>query len=36
MFYIWPPIQILINDAGKLVLMSGYGGTFVYGLLERA
>lgn len=36
MFYVWPPIQILINDAGKLVLMSGYGGTFVYGLLERA
>ncbi len=36
MFYIWPPIQILINDAGKLVLMSGYGGTFVYRLLERA
>lgn len=36
MFYIWPPIQILINDAGKLVLMSGYGGTFVYGLLELA
>ena len=36
MFYIWPPIQILINDAGKLVLMSGYGGTFIYGLLERA
>ena len=36
MFYIWPPIQILINDAGKLVLMSGYGGTLVYGLLERA
>lgn len=36
MFYIWTPIQILINDAGKLVLMSGYGGTFVYGLLERA
>ena len=35
MFYIWPPIQILINAAGKLVLMSGYGGTFVYGLLER-
>lgn len=35
MFYIWPPIQILINDAGKLVLMSGYSGTFVYGLLER-
>ena len=36
MFYIWPPIQILINNAGKLVLMSGYGGTLVYGLLERA
>lgn len=36
MFYIWPLIQILINNTGKLVLMSGYGGTFVYGLLERA
>ena len=36
MFYIWPPIQTLINDAGKLVLMSGYGGTFVYVLMERA
>ena len=36
MFYIWPLIQILINNAGKLVLRSGYGGTFVYGLLERA
>ena len=36
MFYIWPPVQTLINDAGKLVLMSGYGGTFVYGLMERA
>lgn len=31
MFYIWHPIQVLINDAGKLVLMSGYGGTLVYG-----
>ena len=31
MFYIWPPIQILINDAGKLVLMSGYGGTLSTG-----
>lgn len=36
MFYIWPPIQSLINEAGKLVLLSGYGGTFLYGLLERA
>ncbi len=36
MFYIWPPVQTLINDAGKLVLLSGYGGTFVYGLMERA
>lgn len=36
LFYIWPPIQILINSAGQLVLESGYGGTFIYGLLERA
>lgn len=36
MYYIWPPVQQLINAAGQLVLRSGYGGTFLYGLLERA
>lgn len=36
MFYIWPPIQQFINSAGHLVLRSGYLGTFLYGLLERA
>ena len=36
MYYVWPPVQQLINAAGHLVLRSGYGGTFLYGLLERA
>lgn len=36
MYYVWPPVQLLINGAGQLVLRSGYGGTFLYGLLERA
>ncbi|MGN0203117.1 MAG: glucose PTS transporter subunit IIA [Coprococcus sp.] len=36
MYYVWPPVQQLINGAGQLVLRSGYGGTFLYGLLERA
>lgn len=36
MFYVWPPVQQFINSAGQLVLRSGYGGTFLYGLLERA
>lgn len=34
-FYTWPVIQMVINGAGQLVLESGYGGTFIYGLLER-
>lgn len=36
MFYIWPPVQQFINSAGHLVLRSGYAGTFLYGLMERA
>ena len=36
MFYIWPVIQTGIYSVGDLVLNSGYAGTWVYGLLERA
>lgn len=36
MFYIWPVIQQGIYSVGDLVLSSGYAGTWVYGLLERA
>ena len=36
MFYIWPMVQSGIAALGALVLASGYAGTFIYGLLERA
>lgn len=36
MFYIWPVVQRGIAALGALVLASGYAGTFIYGLLERA
>ena len=36
MFYVWPVIQQGIYSVGDLVLSSGYAGTWVYGLLERA
>ena len=36
MFYIWPSIQNGIYAVGELVRNSGYGGTFLYGLMERA
>ena len=36
MFYIWPVVQNCIAALGALVLASGYAGTFIYGLLERA
>ncbi|MFR2089212.1 MAG: glucose PTS transporter subunit IIA [Faecalibacterium sp.] len=36
MFYIWPVVQSGIAALGALVLASGYTGTFIYGLLERA
>ena len=36
MFYIWPVVQSRYCRAGALVLASGYAGTFIYGLLERA
>ena len=36
MFYIWPVVQNCVAALGALVLASGYAGTFIYGLLERA
>jgi len=36
MFYLWPPVQSGIYKVGDVVLSSGYAGTWVYGLMERA
>lgn len=36
MFFIWPVIQNGIFKIGDLVRSSGYAGTFLYGLMERA
>ncbi len=36
MFYLWPHIQTGIYAVGALVRDAGYGGTFLYGLMERA
>lgn len=36
MFFIWPVIQSGIYKVGDIVLQSGYAGTWVYGLMERA
>jgi len=36
MFYIWPIVQQGIYAVGGVVLESGYIGTWVYGLMERA
>ncbi len=36
MFYIWQPIQTGIATLGNLVLNSGYIGTWIYGIIERA
>ena len=36
MFYVWPVIQAGIASLGQLVLASGYGGTWLYGVIERA
>lgn len=36
MFYLWPIIQLGISKLGVLVLNSGYAGTWIYGILERA
>lgn len=36
MYFVWPPIQAGIYAVGDVVLRSGYAGTWVYGLMERA
>lgn len=36
MFYIWPLVQGGISQLGQLVLDSGYAGTWIYGIIERA
>lgn len=36
MFYLWPFVQLGISKLGILVLNSGYAGTWIYGILERA
>ena len=36
MFYFWPVVQYGIAQLGQLVLESGYIGTWIYGILERA
>ena len=36
MYFIWPPIQDAMYAAGGMVSASGYFGTFIYGVMERA
>ena len=36
MFYAWPVVQHGITLLGNLVISSGYVGTWIYGLIERA
>ena len=36
MFYLWPIVQLGISKLGILVLNSGYAGTWIYGIIERA
>ncbi|MDD7430129.1 MAG: glucose PTS transporter subunit IIA [Oscillospiraceae bacterium] len=36
MFYIWGFVQTGISNLGNLVLESGYAGTWIYGIIERA
>ena len=36
MFFIWPVVQMGIAALGNLVIQSGYAGTWIYGILERA
>ena len=36
MFFVWPIVQSGIAQLGQLVLQSGYAGTWVYGIIERA
>lgn len=36
MYFIWPMVQAGIHALGGLVTRSGYAGTWVYGIIERA
>ncbi|MBO5452428.1 MAG: PTS transporter subunit EIIC [Clostridia bacterium] len=36
MFFVWPIVQSGIAWLGNLVLASGYAGTWIYGIIERA
>lgn len=36
MFYIWPIVQRGIALLGQLVINTGYAGTWIYGIIERA
>lgn len=36
MFWLWPVVQSGIAQLGQLVLESGYAGTWIYGIIERA
>ncbi len=36
MFFVWPIVQRGIASLGNLVLASGYAGTWIYGIIERA
>lgn len=36
MFFVWPVVQGWIAHLGNLVLASGYAGTWIYGIIERA
>ncbi len=36
MFFVWPLVQNGIAKLGELVLNSGYVGTWIYGIIERA
>ena len=36
MFFVWPVVQHGITLLGDLVIRSGYAGTWIYGLIERA
>ncbi|MBQ7398989.1 MAG: PTS transporter subunit EIIC [Clostridia bacterium] len=36
MYFVWPIVQSWIASLGNLVLESGYFGTWIYGVIERA
>lgn len=36
MFFVWPVVQSWIAGLGNLVIASGYAGTWIYGVVERA